>query len=101
MGRRLAVGADGGSRGSAGPAGFGAVVRDAAGGEVLAGVAEPIGTATNNVAEYRGLIAGLEAAARIDPDAVVEVRMDSTTWGSRVSGRGRLSKPPIRRRGRR
>jgi probable phosphoglycerate mutase len=43
------------------------VVRDAATGEVLAEVAEPIGTATNNVAEYRGRVAGLAAAGEIDP----------------------------------
>jgi hypothetical protein len=62
MTRRLIIEADGGSRGNPGPAGYGAVVRDADTGEVLAEVAEAIGRATNNVAEYRGLIAGLRAA---------------------------------------
>ena len=52
--------ADGGSRGNPGPAGFGALIRDADTGEVIAEAAESIGHATNNVAEYRGLIAGLE-----------------------------------------
>jgi probable phosphoglycerate mutase len=75
--RRLAVEADGGSRGNPGPAGYGAVVRDAATGDVLAEVSESIGRATNNVAEYSGLIAGLRAAAAIAPGADVEVRMDS------------------------
>ena len=60
---RVHVEADGGSRGNPGVAGYGAVVRDDAG-AVLAERREYIGTATNNVAEYRGLIAGLEAAAR-------------------------------------
>ncbi|WP_219470206.1 reverse transcriptase-like protein, partial [Nonomuraea rhizosphaerae] len=55
------VEADGGSRGNPGPAGYGAVVMDAADRQVLAGAAEAIGVATNNVAEYRGLIAGLRA----------------------------------------
>ncbi|HEY7361893.1 MAG TPA: bifunctional RNase H/acid phosphatase, partial [Streptosporangiaceae bacterium] len=52
MTRRVAVEADGGSRGNPGPAGYGAVVRDAATGEVLAEVSESVGRATNNVAEY-------------------------------------------------
>ena len=63
MTRRLVVEADGGSRGNPGPAGYGAVVRDAATGEVLAEVSDSLGRATNNVAEYSGLIAGLRAAA--------------------------------------
>ncbi|OON76720.1 bifunctional RNase H/acid phosphatase [Streptomyces tsukubensis] len=60
--RALVVEADGGSRGNPGPAGYGAVVIDQETGETLAEAAEFIGVATNNVAEYRGLIAGLEAA---------------------------------------
>ncbi len=65
--RRLIVEADGGSRGNPGPAGYGAVVREASTGEVLAERYEYLGVVTNNVAEYRGLIAGLTAAAEIDP----------------------------------
>nr|MDT0666855.1 bifunctional RNase H/acid phosphatase [Micromonospora sp. DSM 115978] len=53
-GRRLVVEADGGSRGNPGPAGYGAVVRDAETGDVLAERADAIGVATNNVAEYQG-----------------------------------------------
>ena len=64
--RRLIIEADGGSRGNPGPAGYGALVRDAGTMEVLATESEFIGIATNNVAEYSGLIAGLRAAARID-----------------------------------
>jgi len=74
--RRVVVEADGGSRGNPGPAGYGAVVRDAATGEVLREVAAGIGVASNNVAEYRGLIAGLEAAADLGATEV-DVRMDS------------------------
>jgi len=73
---RVIVEADGGSRGNPGPAGYGAVVRDAASGEVLREVAAGIGVASNNVAEYRGLIAGLTAAAELGADDL-EVRMDS------------------------
>ena len=54
---------DGGSRGNPGPAAVGIVIRDADG-EVIADAAEPIGSATNNVAEYRALIRGIELAAR-------------------------------------
>ena len=69
--------ADGGSRGNPGPAGFGALIRDADSGDVIAEAAESIGRATNNVAEYRGLIAGLELFNEHTPDATLEVRMDS------------------------
>ena len=73
------------------------MVRDAATGEVLAEVAEAIGTATNNVAEYRGLLAGLRAAAAIDPDALVEVRADSKLVVEQMSGRWQVKHEGIRR----
>src|SRR3954452_8704165 len=73
---RVVIEADGGSRGNPGPAGYGAVVRDADTGQVLREVAAGIGVASNNVAEYRGLIAGLQAALELGADEV-EVRMDS------------------------
>ena len=87
MSGRFVVETDGGSRGNPGPAGFGAVVKDAASGEVLEEIAEAIGVATNNVAEYRGLIAGLEAAADLDAGAAVEVRMDSRLVVKQMSKR--------------
>ncbi|WP_432521502.1 bifunctional RNase H/acid phosphatase [Kineococcus sp. SYSU DK006] len=95
--RVLRVEADGGSRGNPGPAGFGAVVKDAATGEVLAEVAESIGRATNNVAEYRGLLAGLQAAAAVDPQARVEVRMDSKLVVEQMSGRWQVKHADMRR----
>jgi probable phosphoglycerate mutase len=76
-GRRFIVEADGGSRGNPGPAGYGALVRDADTGRLLAERAASVGRATNNVAEYGGLVAGLQAALDLDPTAEVEVRMDS------------------------
>ena len=85
--RTLIVEADGASRGNPGAASYGTVVRDGETGELLAELAEAIGRATNNVAEYRGVIAGLEAAQRIDPDARVEVRMDSKLVVEQLSGR--------------
>jgi ribonuclease H / adenosylcobalamin/alpha-ribazole phosphatase len=94
--RRLAVEADGGSRGNPGPAGYGAVVLDATTGEVLAEVSESIGRATNNVAEYSGLIAGLRAAAAIARGADVEVRMDSKLVVEQMSGRWQIKHPDMR-----
>ena len=95
MARALLVRADGGSRGNPGPAGYGAVVADAATGEVLAEVAQAIGSATNNVAEYRGLIAGLRAAAAVDPGAAVEVAMDSKLVVEQMSGRWKVKHPDM------
>ncbi|SDU64626.1 bifunctional RNase H/acid phosphatase [Jiangella alkaliphila] len=95
-GRRLIVEADGGSRGNPGPAAYGALVRDATTGEVLAEVAETIGVATNNVAEYRGLLAGLRAAGGIDPDAVVEARLDSKLVVEQLSGRWQIKNAELR-----
>lgn len=94
--RRLIVEADGGSRGNPGPAAYGALVRDAETGAVLAEVAEPIGVATNNVAEYRGLLAGLRAAHGIDPDAVVEARLDSKLVVEQLSGRWKIKNADLR-----
>ncbi|MDT0346321.1 bifunctional RNase H/acid phosphatase [Streptomyces litchfieldiae] len=94
--REFIVEADGGSRGNPGPAGYGALVRDAATGRVLAESAEFIGTATNNVAEYRGLIAGLRAAYALDPDATVRVRMDSKLVVEQMSGRWQIKHPAMR-----
>ena len=94
--RRLVVETDGGSRGNPGPAAYGAVVCDAATGQVLARVAEQIGVASNNVAEYRGVIAGLSAAREIDPDAQVEVRMDSKLVVEQLSGRWQVKHPDMR-----
>ena len=94
--RRLIVEADGGSRGNPGPAGYGALVRDADTMQVLATESEYIGIATNNVAEYSGLIAGLRAAARIDPHASVQVRMDSRLVVEQMSGRWKIRHPDMK-----
>ena len=94
--REFIVEADGGSRGNPGPAGYGSVVRDAATGETLAERAEFIGTATNNVAEYRGLLAGLRAAHALDPAAKVHVRMDSKLVVEQMSGRWKIKHPDMK-----
>jgi probable phosphoglycerate mutase len=93
---KLVVEADGGSRGNPGPAGYGALVRDPATGRVLTEVAEALGHATNNVAEYRGLIAGLRAAADLAADAAVEVRMDSKLVVEQMSGRWKIKHPDMK-----
>jgi broad specificity phosphatase PhoE/ribonuclease HI len=94
--RRFVVEADGGSRGNPGPAGYGALVRDAATGRVLAERAASVGRATNNVAEYGGLVAGLQAALDLDPTAEVEVRMDSKLVIEQMSGRWQIKHPDMR-----
>ncbi|MFJ3333336.1 bifunctional RNase H/acid phosphatase [Streptomyces sp. NPDC086766] len=94
--REFIVEADGGSRGNPGPAGYGAVVTDAATGETLARASEYLGTTTNNVAEYRGLLAGLRAARELDPAARVHVRMDSKLVVEQMSGRWKIKHPGLR-----
>ncbi len=95
--RRLVIEADGGSRGNPGVAGWGALVRDAGTGEVLWEGAAPLGKASNNVAEYSGLIAGLRAARTIDPAAQVEVRMDSKLVVEQMAGRWKIKHEDMRR----
>jgi len=95
--RRLVIEADGGSRGNPGPAGYGALVRDADTGRVLAERAASVGRTTNNVAEYGGLVAGLQAALDIDPSASVEVRMDSKLVVEQMSGRWKIKHPDMQK----
>ncbi len=94
--REFVVEADGGSRGNPGPAGYGAVVLDPATGESLVEAAEYLGVVTNNVAEYRGLLAGLRAARELDPDARVHVRMDSKLVVEQMSGRWKIKHPDMK-----
>ncbi|MFF6782784.1 bifunctional RNase H/acid phosphatase [Streptomyces sp. NPDC012510] len=94
--REFIVEADGGSRGNPGPAGYGSVVLDAATGETLVEAAEYIGVATNNVAEYRGLITGLKSAYDLDPAASVRVRMDSKLVVEQMSGRWKIKHPDMK-----
>lgn len=92
---RVVVEADGGARGNPGPAGYGAVVLDADTGTVLAERGEALGVATNNVAEYQGLIAGLRAAAEIGATSV-DVRMDSKLVVEQMCGRWQIKNPGLR-----
>ncbi|WP_284747512.1 bifunctional RNase H/acid phosphatase [Amycolatopsis sp. RTGN1] len=94
MTSHVIVEADGGSRGNPGPAGYGAVVKDAATDEVLAERKESLGVVTNNVAEYNGLIAGLTAAAELGA-STVDVRMDSKLVVEQMSGRWKIKHPDM------
>jgi ribonuclease HI len=91
----LVVEADGGSRGNPGVAAGGAVVIDPASGAVLSQIGVYVGIATNNVAEYSGLVAGLEAAIERDPDADLHVRMDSKLVVEQMSGRWKVKHPDM------
>ncbi len=96
MTARVIVEADGGSRGNPGPASYGALIRDADTGEVIAQRGETIGIASNNVAEYSGLIAGLELAREHAPDAQLEVRMDSKLVVEQMAGRWKIKHPDMK-----
>jgi ribonuclease HI len=84
---------DGGARGNPGPAAYGYVLeRD---GEVLAAHGESIGVATNNVAEYSGLIAGLRKAVELGLPAV-EVVSDSQLMVKQMSGEYKVKNETLR-----
>ena len=93
MPRNFLLYADGGSRGNPGEAAFGAVISED--GKVVVELSERIGVATNNVAEYNGLLAGLIKAYDIDPGALVHVRMDSKLVVEQMSGRWKIKHPDM------
>jgi ribonuclease HI len=88
---------DGGARGNPGPAAIGAVVLDPATDPptMLASVSERIGETTSNVAEYKALIAGLEAA-RAFPSIGVRVRADSLLVIRQVEGAWKVKKDHLK-----
>ena len=90
----MVVWTDGGARGNPGPAGFGVVVTTPAG-TVLAQLAEGIGWATNNAAEYRGVIAGLEQALALGGRRV-RVRADSLLVVNQQNGLWKVRNPALR-----
>ncbi len=95
MARTLIIEADGGSRGNPGESGSGAIVVDAATGELLAEIGLYGGIASNNVAEYKGMIAGVTRALSIDPDAELHVRMDSKLVVEQMMGRWKIKHPSM------
>jgi len=92
---RVVIEADGGSRANPGPAGYGAVVFDQVSGTVLAERSAFIGVATNNVAEYRALIAGLSAARDLGA-RFVHVRMDSNLVIQQMKGSWQIKNVGLR-----
>lgn len=86
--------ADGASRGNPGDAAIGAVLTDAEG-RIVEAVSERIGRTTNNVAEYRALIAGLDAAARHNARSV-RIRMDSELIVRQLTGQYKVKHPDMK-----
>jgi ribonuclease HI len=91
---KVVVHVDGGSRGNPGPAAAGAVV-STPDGEVLTDAAEPIGVATNNVAEYRGLLLGLRLARELGATEVEAVN-DSELVAKQVNGTYKVKHPDMK-----
>ena len=85
---------DGGARGNPGPAAF-AYVLEEDDGTVLAAHGQAIGTATNNVAEYRGLVAGLERAVEAGVDEL-EVVSDSELMVKQMRGEYKVKNAALR-----
>lgn len=95
MTRHFVVTADGGSRGNPGKAAYGAVVYE--NDEIVKEIGASIGVASNNVAEYEGLIAGLKAVCEIDPTATILVKMDSKLVVEQMSGRWKVKHPNMQK----
>ncbi len=91
---RLIVNVDGGARGNPGPAAIGVVVSDAEG-NVLDELAEPIGVATNNVAEYRALLRGIEWALGLGADEL-EIVNDSELVARQLTGAYKVKHPSMK-----
>jgi probable phosphoglycerate mutase len=93
---QLVVEADGGSRGNPGIAAGGAVVVDESTGVVIAQIGVYVGHATNNVAEYSGMLAGVKFAIEHSSDDVaIVVRMDSKLVVEQMSGRWKIKHPDM------
>jgi ribonuclease HI len=91
---RILIYTDGAARGNPGPAGAGAILRDADG-AVLAEIAEPLGHATNNVAEWTAVLLALEEARRLGATQV-DLRMDSQLVARQISGVYRVKHPDLK-----
>ena len=95
MARHFVVTADGGSRGNPGKAAYGAVIYE--NDRMVKEIGQFIGQASNNVAEYEGLIAGLKAVNEIDPAATILVKMDSKLVVEQMSGRWKVKHPNMQK----
>jgi ribonuclease HI len=92
--KKLLVYSDGASQGNPGRAAIGAVIKDEKG-KVVATVSQAIGYTTNNQAEYRAIIAALEAAVKLGAEEV-EVRADSELVVEQLNGRYKIKKASLR-----
>ena len=93
--RRFLIHTDGAARGNPGPAGLGAVLRDATSGEIVAELARFLGIRTNNYAEWTAVEAALEEALRLGASEV-DLRMDSELVARQISGRYRVKHPDLK-----
>lgn len=94
VGGSLHVYTDGGSRGNPGQAAIGCVIKDATSGTVLQEYKEAIGIETNNIAEYKALIKGLEIVRGFNPNSVV-CHLDSELVVKQVTGAYRVKMPHL------
>jgi ribonuclease HI len=97
MSRRFVLYTDGASRGNPGPSSIGAAIYfDGPDGlEEVASISEPIGHTTNNVAEYKAVVAGLELVGRFEPTEVL-VRADSQLLVRQLGGQYRVKAPNLK-----
>jgi ribonuclease HI len=94
-GSRLVISTDGAARGNPGPAGAGAILRDASSGAVLAEIARYLGVRTNNYAEWTAVELALAEALRLGAREV-DLRMDSELVARQISGRYRVKHPDLK-----
>lgn len=92
---RLLIHTDGAARGNPGPAGAGAILRDVSDGSVVAEIAEGLGHATNNVAEWTAVRLALEEAQRLGATHV-DLRMDSELVARQITGIYRVKHPDLK-----
>jgi ribonuclease HI len=91
---RVIIHADGASRGNPGPAAIGATIKDEQG-RLIASVSQRIGTATNNQAEYRALIAALVKAARLGASQA-DIYLDSELVVRQINGEYRVKRATLK-----
>jgi ribonuclease HI len=91
---KLVINVDGGARGNPGPAAIGVVVSDPEG-NVIDELSEPIGVATNNVAEYRALLRGIERARGLGADEI-EIVGDSELVARQLIGAYKVKHPAMK-----
>jgi ribonuclease HI len=94
-GRRLLIHTDGAARGNPGPAGAGAILRDAADGSVVSEIATYLGFRTNNFAEWSAVELALEEALARGATHV-DLRLDSELVARQIAGRYRVKHPDLR-----